>query len=573
MRDRDGFGEVRATPRARRLLPAVATAFAVAVLAASQVTNLWGFREQERGRRPDLVFAGTLPQYLDDAAADWAFMREAKDGHFFLSDRYTVDEHPRNYVNVLMWALGTVARWLGADVVRVYFAAKFVFGALLLFLLYRLARRLFERPGQVFACYLLLVLAGGWEGPIAWLQRNLHFTGSASSPGWWMPEISTSVSMMLFPHLTAGFSAMIAVSLLMLTAWEASAGGERRGRTAAAGAGAVLFVLTLFHPFDSVTVLATLWTAPLLLGVAARRWPLREARASLIATVVAAPAIAYDLYLVATNPAIRAWHLQGVMASLEPRQLVMGLGVNALLALLLLPRLRALRPPQLLMLAWLLSAIVLSYVPFHFQRRMLGGIQIPLAAIAASTIVFVLVPPIVRVVSGGRPESRWTRFQGAIAVAIVLLLAPLNVLTPYYVHKQQLREIAHHNYPAWLSVEEARALRELEKVAPQGAKTLASYESGNFIPSYSGRTTFLGHNAMTIDSKSRHADVARFYSAGPEDDAWRQELLQRFGIDYVLYTPRERALGSFDPSTREWLQEVFVTGEDPERRAAIYRRR
>jgi hypothetical protein len=561
------------TAATSRVLAASAFLLAVVVLLASQLPLAWAVHAQYRQYHPERAFTGTLPLYLDDAAADWSFMRQAKDGRFFMSDLYTVEEHPRNYVNVLLWSLGTFARLFGADVVVVYNLAKLAFGATLLALLFALARRLFDRSGEVFACFFMLLLGGGWEGPIAFLQRHADVSWTAHSPGWWMPEISTFFSMMLFPHMTAGFAAMVATVLLMLKAWQRDLVPARRRTAAAAGAGAIVFVLTLFHPFDTVTVLGTIWTAPLLIGLAERRWPRAEAFQSLVASLVAAPAVAYDLYLVSTNPAIRAWHLQGVMTTPEASRLVMCFGVNALLAVLVLPRFRSLPRPHLVMLAWLLSGLLLIHLPTGFQRRMMGGLQFPMAALACTSLVFVLVPRLARAGRSRGPGLPHADTRGIRAVGLAVMLAPFNLVTPCYVHQHQWRELRALNYPSWVSAEEFRALQALRTVAPLGTRAIASYEIGNFIPPFAGIATYLGHNALTGDAAARRADVARFYAAGPEDDAWRRELLGRFRIDFILYTPRERALGGFDPSTRPWLQEVFVTGDSPERRAAVYRLR
>lgn len=558
---------------ARWILPATAALVAALVLIASQLPLAWALRAQHRQYHPDRVMTGTLPLYLDDAAADWAFMRQAKDGRFLLSIPYTVDDHPRNYVNPLLWALGTAARVFDADVIVVYNAAKLAFGAILLVLLYALARRLFDRPGEVFACFFLFVLSGGWEGPIAFLQRHADASWTAHSPGWWMPEISTFFSMMLFPHMTAGFAAMIAAILLMLVAWRTEGTTTRRRVVAAAGAGLVLSALTLFHPFDAVSALGAIWTFPVLVGLIERRRPGAEAVPALVATLVAAPAVAYDLYLLSTNPAIRAWHVQGVMTTPEPGRLAMCFGVNALLALIVLPRARALNGPQRAMLAWALSGLVLIHLPVGFQRRMMGGLQLPIAALACAALAGVVAPGLARAVASLRRAAPSVEHPGIRTLGLVALLFPLNLVTPAYVHQHQWRELRALSYPSWMGVEEFEALRALRAVAAPGSKAIASYETGNFIPPFTGVVSFFGHNALTLDAPARRADVARFYGAGPEDDLWRRELLERRGIDFVLYTPRERTLGGFDPSTRAWLQEVFVAGDEPTRRAAVYRLR
>jgi hypothetical protein len=110
----------------------------------------------------------------------------------------------------------------------------------------------------------------------------------------------------------------------------------------------------------------------------------------------------------------------------------------------------------------------------------------------------------------------------------------------------------------------------LERIGPPEAVTLASYNMGNYLPYYTGMRCFVGHYALTIDAKSKEADVERFFAAAAEDDAWRLELLRSWDVTYVLVGRFERALGSFDPATRPWLEEIIRVGDDPERRVSVY---
>jgi hypothetical protein len=545
----------------RKWLGLAAVVLVAGAALASQVPNIWAARTARLHHGDRLVYSGTLPRYLDDAAADWSFMRQAADGRFFFHDLYTPDPHPRTYVNSLLWTLGTAARVTGASLVTMYDVAKWGFIALLMYALWRLAGACFARPGERLACLALLVFASGWEGPIAFLQRHAGVSWSASSPGWWMPEISTFFSMILFPHLTAGFAAIVGSILLMLAAWDPARGDAARAWLAA-GAGAVLLVLTLFHPYDTVTAMATLVVAVALIGAVEKRWPRPETGALVVAFSVALPAIVYDLVLLRTNPAVAGWDAQNVMETPSIAGLFMCLGPNLLLALVAVVSFRKLPRPLLVMVAWVVAVAVLIHLPLRFQRRMLGGVQLPLAALACAALSMKLAPWIKR----GKTDA-----LGWKPLALVMLIAPLNVITPCYVHQDQWRAVRRLHYPSWLGVEEVQAMKALGVVSPPGAVAIASYQIGNFLPALSGRTSFFGHPALTMNSKARAEDVTRFYTAGPDDDAWRQALLRQWNVGYVLYTPRERALGSFDPSKQPWLEEIFVIGDDPARRAAIYK--
>jgi len=560
----------------------------VAVLAYTQAPTIWAAHAEWKNYYPDRVYTGALPTYYDDTSSYWSWMRQARDGSFFFTDLYTPEAHPRNYVNLLFWTMGTISRVTGADVQVVYIVSRIVFGGMLLWMLAALAGALFRRPGERVACFLMLLLAGGWEGTAAFLERHLGAV-HVSSPAWWTPEMSTFFSMMLFPHFVAGFLGMLGAILLTLRAWRepwarasdpgAERGAARRRLGYGVATGLVLFTVTFFHPYDVVTIMATLYVAPLFFAVSERRWPWREWTHSLIATAIWIPAFLYNYWIFVRNPAMRWWDLQNIMITPDPSRLAIALGINGILAAFALFAFRRLSRAHLVMLAWLASTLVIIHLPLRFQRRTIGGIQFPLATIAMAGLVYVVLPPLMTRTKrllrdwGRRTGLRTAAGLGIGTFGFTALLVPLQAATPYYVRDIEWSALRTVRYPAWLRTEDFVALHALEKITPTDAIVLSSYEIGNFIPPFSGRRCFLGHYALTMDAQAKRADVERFFSddASPQADAWRLDLLRRWRIGFVLDTPFERALGAFDPATKPWLERIYVMGKDPKTRAAIYR--
>jgi hypothetical protein len=352
---------------------------------------------------------------------------------------------------------------------------------------------------------------------------------------------------------------------------------NRRRFGLAIATGLVLFIVTFFHPYDIVTIVATLYLAPLLFAFSERRWPWTEWGHSLIATAICLPALAYNYWIFANNPAMRWWDLQNIMTTPDASRLVIALGLNGVLAAFALFAFRRLGRGQLVMLAWLVSTLVIIHLPLRFQRRTIGGVQFPLAALAMAGLVTTVLPPVVgrlkRLLRDWAPRTplRTAAGLGIGTLALTALTIPFQAATPYYVRDIEMSALRAVRYPAWLRTEDFIALHELDRITPPDAIILSSYEMGNFVPPYSGRRCFMGHYALTIDAQSKRADVQRFFSAGPEDDAWRLEFLRRWRIGYVLDTPFERSIGAFDPATKPWLERIFVTGERPASRAAVYR--
>lgn len=547
----------------------LALAFGVAVLAASQIPALWAWRADAAGHYPAKVYTGAMHTYADDAATYWSWMDQAREGRFFFTDRFTSDDHPRNYVNLLFWALGNVSRVTGVDVVTVYNVSRSVFGAVLLVLLWLLASRLFEKPGERLACLFFLVLAGGWEGLIEFSRQHLG-TPHVSSPQWWTPEMSTFYSLLLFPHFLAGFVCMVAALLLMMEAWT-ERGRTTRSRTGyAAAAGAVLFILTFFHPYDVVSEVGVLCGAPLLFALVGGKSLRRDLGLSALALAVWFPSLAYNYWLFRNNPAMHAWDLQNLMVTPDPERLVVGLGVGFPLAVLSTLVLRRMNRPLLVMWIWLAAILVAIHLPVRFQRRMIGGIQFPIASLALAFLVLAVVPWLSRRFGGLRDRIPLPRAMGAGTLVLGALLLPMECATSYYVHGNEWRRLRAVHYPSWLDADVVASLRFLATLPPPEAIVVSSYETGNFIPHYAGKRTVLGHYALTIDSDARGEEIARFYSGGPEDDPWRREMIERWKARYVFHGPHERALGAHDPSTLPFLRRLHVSGEGTATASTVY---
>ncbi|MCA9947266.1 MAG: hypothetical protein KC449_27495, partial [Anaerolineales bacterium] len=59
-----------------------------------------------------------------------------------------------------------------------------------------------------------------------------------------------------------------------------------------------------------------------------------------------------------------------------------------------------------------------------------------------------------------------------------------------------------------------------------------------------------------VDFAGKETAVNQFFTASASD-AWRQDLLAQFAVNFVWYGPREQALGTFDPGTAVYLTPVY----------------
>jgi len=113
------------------------------------------------------------------------------------------------------------------------------------------------------------------------------------------------------------------------------------------------------------------------------------------------------------------------------------------------------------------------------------------------------------------------------------------------------------NHRLVLQADEKAALAWLDVNTENNSLAMSSPTLGNFIPAYTGNKVIYGHPFETVNAEMMEADVVRFYS-GQMSAAGERSLLQDYGVDWVVYGPRERELGK--PEILEMLKLVHQSG-------------
>jgi len=268
--------------------------------------------------------------------------------------------------------------------------------------------------------------------------------------------------------------------------------------------------------------------------------------------------VAYNLWVFNTNPVFRAWAEQNQVRSPHPLHYLLGYALVGGAAVGgLIWALRRHDERWWFPVAWVLVVPLLVYLPFGLQRRLAEGVMVPLGLLAAVGLTRYVLPWVMR----SRP-LRWllrhprytpSKMRRFLVTAFFLLTLPTNLLLVAGNTGEVLRypDCIFHSRGEVLANEWLRA-----HTAPKDT-VLCALDTGNYVPARAGNRVFLGHTPETIRAEEKKQLVARFFSAAA-DDAWRQQFLREWGIAYVLYGPRERALGDFRPEEASYLQEVFA---------------
>jgi hypothetical protein len=368
-----------------------------------------------------------------------------------------------------------------------------------------------------------------------------------------LPEGFTFLVLYAFPHIALGRALLLWGILFLLRAWFPK--GIRNTQYVlripyCVLTGLVWFLMGLIVPFYVPVAWAVTGAAWLVLCVRHRRVMWREAWLTAIPALISAPVVAYSVWVFASDPVYEIWSAQNLILSPHPLHYLAAYGVPLLLAAFAVREVWRDERPVWLTLAWVGVVPLLVYLPFNLQRRLVEGAQVPLSLLAGWGLL--KISSLKSQVASGKWQvanaRRWS------VVGVVLLILSLTNVMLVAGNAMVLRG---RSAPIYRDVAEIAALDWLGEQVESDDVVLASYETGNYLPARVWARVFVGHGPETVRFGEKRALMTRFFDAAT-DDAWRRDLLEERGIDYVFWGPAERQVGDFDLQAVAYLREIYA---------------
>ena len=459
----------------------------------------------ERAAGSEYVFGGVLlnpidgNSYLAKAYQGWR-------GSWSFTLPYTAEISGNIYIHFYYVLLGHIARWTGISLPGILNLARVMGAALMMLALWRFFGDQFAGKSDRRAAYTISVLTLG----SGWL---LLLLGQVPAD-FWVAEAFPFLASLTNAHFP------LALALILMLSMKKDSGSP-----AAAFLLAVLlaFMLAVVSPFG--VVIAMLPWGGLLLWDILDRYRARDfsfvwlkqhaALPQLIAIVLGGiPVVLYDFIAIRADPILSAWDAQNITASPAWWDLLFSFSPALLLAL------AGFRKAPRMLVAWAILGVTAVFIPHPLQRRLLMGLYIPLAGLAAVGLRSLL--------ANGRV------FVHRILIALFIpgtLLLLFSVWTG-----------VNDRHPLlFLTRAEMDALAWVETETDPDAVVLSSTEMGLFIPAYTGRRVVYGHPFETINAEEERKGVEAFYGGLPLGDALT--YLEDRGVDYVMVGEREKKLG------------------------------
>ncbi|HXA42256.1 MAG TPA: hypothetical protein VNV65_04985 [Candidatus Solibacter sp.] len=493
----------------------MASAWGLAIFAVTLLPYLYAYATQPPGK----VFNGFF-FIADDAATYISKMREGAEGAWGWTDRYITSPHPQPVLLFLFYIVwGKIAALLHISLFAAYHVARLSGAIALVYAARALARAVLPVESRALATVIAVV--GSGAGYLLLLVDAVVGHGSLEALDLHLPELSAFYSVIAIPHF-AWAAALMAASLiqLMVIARPDERGFRLRPVVLAAGS---MLLLTVIHP-QMLFVLGPL----ALLYLVLVRAPASAWAATAVSFAVCLPLLVYYLSILSGDVVVVEWSKQWKHQAPDFVSLVFSLGLPLALAIYAVGSKRISAGPQLtLMAAWLVLVLALLYIPnpVNIQRRLIDGLYLPVAMLAASGITMLK----------GRMKPRAGRRMlfTAVSVSSISSLLVLAIAFRFGAVREPIIYIDRAEVDAvnWLGDHRGSG-------PPPGV--MSDPLTGLYIPEMAGDRVFVGHYSETIDYLARSAQERAAVRTG---DPGLGAFMVASDTGYLFVGPRERAAG------------------------------
>jgi hypothetical protein len=520
--------------------------FIIVVLAISALPYIFAYSATP----PDKYFMG-IAFGVADHFQYLSWMRESQT-RILVPNQLTPEDSLPLLFNFLWWTLGRVQVLTGLNYHVLYQITRLLAGAFVIAAIYFFCGVVFQNRAKRWTAFLVATLGGGL-GYIWIIEKYLTGVEPAQDKNFTLftSEPNTFYNVMAFPHFSIATGLIAVVFGLVLL------GQRSQNLRYAWVAAAASLLLSMQHAYDMFLIYPVIGLFALFVWVRDRKFPLYLFKLGLIVVLVSVWPALQAYYITTADPVMR-----GVLAQFgnvgaftpAPHLLPVLMGLAWLLAIWALD----IRTPwkgrddtHLFLLAWFLSHFVLVYLPMDFQIHLLNGWQI-VAAVLATIGLYTRVLPWLQKRFPGRSREMLARAASAV---LILAVIPVNL----YLLGWRFVDLGRFEVPYFMPTNTIAAYDYLEAQVQSDDVVFSSMNVGQFVPALTGARSYLGHWAQTLDFFGKGEKVKKFFDPAATDDQ-RQAILNEFGVDYVIYTPEEQALGAFDPASAPYLEEVFSSG-------------
>lgn len=469
---------------------------------------------------PDKLFMGMLINPIDGLSY-LAKMQQGVDGSWLFHLPSTPDAHAGVFLFTFYLSLGHLASLLNLPPITIFHVMRIIGAMMMFFALYRFVADWTSSVEQRRITWSLAVLGSGF----GWLAIAF---GHVSPDVLLIPEAFPLQAAYANPHFPWAIAAALVAAHVLVVKCLMEDDVYPAPDIETLGLVAATVLLATTSPFILLPIGIGFGAMLIWLMWQRRELPLRELAWGSVVLIFGLPFIIYGFVATSAqnNPIFATWMAQNATPSptiwdyliaFAPLLLMAGIAIASLR--------RVFQSGDVFLLGWLVSGIILLYIPINLQRRFVMGLIVPLSIYAGRGLWRVIAPKFGR----RRGLAVALSFALFMPTTIVAIVAPL-------VNGLNLAESDGGLY--FVNNSEIEAFQWLGRHA-HDSLVLASPNVGALLPVYGVRVVY-GHPYETVRADERAEEVLDFY--------WGTDcsVLATEKVDYVLVGPRERALSDGD---------------------------
>ena len=484
---------------------------------------------------PGTVYTGLLFNPFDGHSY-LAKMRQGVNGDWLFRLPFTPEAQRPTFLFGYYLLLGHLSNWFGLSLPVMYHVARSANGVGLLLVGYRFAAEFIAHVSGRRLAFLFFALSSG----LSWAAVSFGLVGLDMQ----LIETNTFFSMLSNPHFPLAGALLLLIFLGVaspLDQIESPDVQARHGGLFASSVRRSILVcsasaaLAIVFPFIVIVAYAVLLTFLTARSLTRRRWSAAEWVRVVTGGLPSGALLVYYWMVTQHDPVIAAWRVQAYNALVTASLWQTLLGYGLLTPLALVGAIWGLRRGRgVFLVIWAVVALGLVFAPLGLQLRLLLGLNLAMAVLAAMGAFYAL-----RLTASHR--------RRLILAAIVAALVPTNLMMVLF-HLPD--DMSAATWPLFMTGGEAAAFAWLRDSVPPEELVLCSPKMGLMIPAWAGQRVVYGHGVETVDAVNKKAEVEGLFSGMTN---WT-EFLRKYDVQYIFVGPKERELGEVGPT---WLQMRF----------------
>lgn len=487
--------------------------------------------------------------------SDW--LNQAKTGSLIFDTNITPENIPHLWLNTFYVLVGIFSRYTGFSNILSYYIFWYFFNLLFLISLYYFIAYIMPDIKKRKIAFLITMTSAGL-GFISWvLFKILDFT-----PLFFSEKVPLSAR--IFPTdillsdtipfliiFTARPHQIAALFLILLTYLYYLKGWTGNSAKYFLYAAISTFALGTFHLYDVISIYAvvTFFSVAMFFK---EGYDSHKLKMYLAYILISIPPMIFNFYVFAVHPIYKEFSQFNFHVSPNPYSYIIGSGIPLILALYYFLKksgdVKRIPAPILFLFSWVFVYFLLAYFPVPVQRRLVFGLHIPIAILAALSIYEHVLPKF---------KSR----QTAVLLLLIVLMMPTNVL---WVAKETYKITHFQNPPQFNNNLDLEAINWLGENTRSRDIVLSGDDVSRIIVGLISHKIYYSNADQNLYSKEKKINVEGFFNGFT--DQQRIKFLKENDISYLYYGVEERSLGDFDPEGAEYLRNVFDNG-----RVKIYR--